>query len=428
MISKLNLQIRSILMIALVLLFALGLNTAVLTFVASGKFKNALHLKTTAIAEGMQREFGKALNLGIPVESIDGANEKLQELVTRDKDIAYSMVIDTRGKVLFHNDAAIAGKELTDKVTLNAASSNKILIQHYDTFYDLSLPLNSAEGKQVAALRIGVKAGSVNDPIYKLIFWALGASALSFLLALGLVYFSVSKFITTPIMKMERAAERIAAGDLTVEVETKGEDEVALLGGAINRMASNLKDMLRRVGSITDSVSAVTTNIASSSDRVLKGSNEQRDSVEKTASFVGEIDNSISSVSIGSDSLAASAEEVSASIIQMATSIEKVAESANVFSVSASDAASSIEEMSASIKEIAESLELLSASSEETASSLNEINAAVKEVERGALESVGLALMLPFLPHRQENRGSHLRLLQMRSKVLQGRHPYPQKR
>ncbi len=388
---KSNLQTRSILMIALVLFLALSINTAVLTFVASDKFKSAIHSKTTAIAEGMQREIGKALNLGIPVEYIEGANEKLRELVTRDKDIAYSMVIDTKGKILFHDDASVVGKELKDKVTLNAASSNKLLIQHYDSYYDLSLPLNGADGKQVGALRVGIKASSVNAQIYKLIFWALGVSSLSFLLSLGLVYFSVSKFITKPIMKMEKAAEQIASGDLTIKVEMKGNDEIASLGMAINRMASNLKDMLTRVRSITDSVSGVTENIALSSSKVLTGANVQHDTIEKTATFIEEIDNSISSVSMGADSLAASAEETSSAIIQMAASIERVAESANIFSVSASDAASSIEEMGASIKEIAESLEMLSASSEETASSLTEINTAVKEVENSAVESVGLA-------------------------------------
>ena len=156
-------------------------------------------------------------------------------------------------------------------------------------------------------------------------------------------------------------------------------------------MASNLKDMLMRIRSVTDSVSEGTVNIASASDKVLKGANLQHDTIEKTAGFIEEIDNSISSVAMSAESLSVSSEETSSAIIEMATSIEKVAESANVFSVSASDAASSIEEMAATIKEIAESLELLSASSEETASSLTEINTAVKEVENNAVESVALA-------------------------------------
>ncbi|MEK7332755.1 MAG: HAMP domain-containing protein, partial [Nitrospirota bacterium] len=388
---KLNLQKKSVLIIAVVLFLTLGINTAVLTFVAADKFKSAIHSKTTAIAEGMQREIGKALNLGIPVEYIEGASEKLQELVSRDKDIAYSMVIDTKGKILFHNDISLVGRELQDKVTLNAASSSAKLIQEYDSFYDLSLPLKGADNKQVGALRVGIKASSVNAQIYNLIFLALGVSALSFLLSLILVYFSVSKFITKPIMNMEKAAGQIASGNLTIDIETKGEDEIASLGRAINRMASNLKDMLMRIRSVTDSVSEGTVNIASASDKVLKGANLQHDTIEKTAGFIEEIDNSISSVAMSAESLSVFSEETSSAIIEMAASIEKVAESANVFSVSATDAASSIEEMVATIKEIADSLELLSASSEETASSLTEINTAVKEVENNAVESVALA-------------------------------------
>lgn len=378
-------------MIAVILFVALCINTAVLTFVASDKFRNAIHKKSITIGEGMQRELGKALNLGIPVEYIEGVNEKLQELVSRDKDIAYSMVIDTKGKILFHNDAKMAGKELTDKTTLNAAASNKLLIQHYDSFYDISLPLNGADGKQVGALRVGVKASSVNEQIYRLVLWALGVSTLIFLISLGLVYFSVSKFITNPVMQMEKTAEKIASGDLTTKIEIKGEDEIASLGTAINKMTANLKEMLTKVKSITDSVSNVTTNIVLSSGKVLSGAKDQHDTIEKTALFIEDIDNSISSVAMSSESLSALSEETSASITQMATSTEKISEIANVFSVSASDAASSIEEMGASIKEIAESLELLSASSEETASSLTEINVSVKEVENSAVESVKLA-------------------------------------
>lgn len=388
---KLNLQARSILMIALVLIIALATNTAVLTFVASDKFKKALHSKTTAIGEGLQREIGRALNLGIPLEYIEDVNDKLAELVSRDKDFAYSMVVNTKGKVLFHNTASLVGKELNDEVTLKAVSSDKLLMQQYDSFYDLSLPLNGTDGKPVGALRIGIKASSVNAQIYKLIFWALGVSALCFLIAVILVYVSVSKFITKPIMHMKRAAEQIASGDLTIKVEMTGNDEIAVLGGAINRMAANLKDMLTKVRSVTNSVLSVTGNIVLSSGKVLSGASMQHKTVEKTAGFIEEIDNSISSVAMSAESLSDSAEKASSSVFEMTNSIQKVAESANIFSVSASDAASSIEEMIASIKEISDSIDFLSASSEETASSLSEINTAVKEVEGSAVESVKLA-------------------------------------
>lgn len=138
---KLNLQTKSILTIALVFFFALSINTAVLTYVTSNKYKDAIQAKTAAIGEGLQQEIVAALNLNIPLELIEGLNDNLQKLVSSDQDIAYSMITDTNAKVLFHSDASLAGKELKDTVALNAASSDKMLIQNYGLFYDLSLPL-----------------------------------------------------------------------------------------------------------------------------------------------------------------------------------------------------------------------------------------------------------------------------------------------
>ncbi|HXX54228.1 MAG TPA: hypothetical protein VEI28_06640, partial [Thermodesulfovibrionales bacterium] len=210
-----NLQKKAVIMVGGILFFILAINTIVLTSVASNKYRGALLSKTTAVGEGMQRDLGRALSLGIPLESMEGVNEKLQELLSRDPAIAYSMVTDIKGKVLFDTRQTELGKELKDDASLKAASSAKSIIQTAGTFYDLSFPLTNAEGKMVGVLRIGIKSEAVNSQLYALLLWALAISSVSFLVSLGLVFFSISRFITKPIMHMEKAAEGIAAGDLT---------------------------------------------------------------------------------------------------------------------------------------------------------------------------------------------------------------------
>jgi methyl-accepting chemotaxis protein len=69
-------------------------------------------------------------------------------------------------------------------------------------------------------------------------------------------------------MAMEKAADRIASGDLTYTIDIAGKDEVAALGEAINRMAFNLKDMISKIRNITNSVTKVTENIVVSSQGV----------------------------------------------------------------------------------------------------------------------------------------------------------------
>jgi len=85
--------------------------------------------KSAAIGELMQKDLNKAVALGIPIEAFEGVNEKLVELVSRDKAMEYAMVMDLKGKVLFHNQPAQAGKEMKDNETSMVISSSQSLVQ-----------------------------------------------------------------------------------------------------------------------------------------------------------------------------------------------------------------------------------------------------------------------------------------------------------
>lgn len=386
-----NLQKKAILIVAGILFFIIGVNTAVLTIVAFNKYKLAILSEITAIGEGLQKELGKVLNLGVPLESFEGLNEKLAELISRDNTIGYAMVVNTTGNILFHNDKNSIGNELKDKASLEAVSSDKMLIQKTDFFYDLSFPLLNAEDKRVGTLRIGLKLKVINTQLYELLSWALKISLLCFLLSLVLVYFSISKFIIQPIMTMERVADRIASGDLTYVIEVKSQDEIASLGNAINTMTVNLKDVISKIGNISNSVANVTSNIASASKNLLEIADVQKKAVEETASAIEEMDNSMSTVSMSAESLSKSASDTSSSIFQMTTSMDTIVENTNKFSDTTESTTSSIEEMVINIKEIAESVEKLSATSSEIASSIEEVNDTTKNIAQSANESVILA-------------------------------------
>lgn len=389
--NNMNLQQKSISVVAGILFIILAINTAVLTYIASDKYETAILSKTTAIGEGMQRELAKVLTLGVPVESLEGVSDKLKDLVARDKAIGYAMIIDTTAKVLHHNDANMVGKELKDKAARNSATAAKELVQTVDAFYDLSFPLMSAENKVVGALRVGVYLKTIKTQIYQLLLWAFGISLFCFLLSLVLVYVSIRKFITRPILTMEKAADRMASGDLNHEIQVEGRDELASLGRAINRMSLNLTDMLSKVGGVTNSVSDVTANIAGLAHNVIAAVDVQKKALDDTALTIEGMDGSITEVATSAESLSELANDTSSSIMQMTASIERVAENSNIFSETAHDTASSIEEMISTIKQIAESIDTLSASSEAIASSIDEVNATTKDIERRANDSVGLA-------------------------------------
>lgn len=226
----------------------------------------------------------------------------------------------------------------------------------------------------------------------KKLFLGVSFGSLFIGVSLGLI---LSRSFSNRIRTLKDFAGKIAEGNLTASdygtFEERFSDEITDLDKSLKRMAQNLRGLASNAQRITDSIAGVTEKIASSSERVLTGANVQRESIEKTALSMAEMDSSISSVANSAESTSAAAQETSSAITEMVTSISGVAKSSGLFFSAASEVASSIDKMAASIKEISESLENLSALSEETASSLAEINATVKEVEASATESVNLA-------------------------------------
>jgi methyl-accepting chemotaxis protein len=388
---RFTLQKKAIFIVSGILFFIIAVNTGVLTYIAYDRYRNAILSKSAAIGEGMQREISKIVNLGVHLDLMEGLNEKLQDLISRDEAIGHSMVIDGSGKVLYHSDAQKIGLKLTDEVYVNALSAKKMMTQTAAPFYTLSFPLLDSEDKIAGVLVLGVKMEVIKSRLYELLKWALGISVFSFAVSLVFVYFSISRFIAKPITVMERGANKIASGDLTEKIDVRGEDEVANLGEAINRMVFNLKDMIAKIVSVSQKVSRATENVVITSREVLDVSDMQKEEIQSATLAVQEMGVAITQVAESTKSLSQVAHETSAAVMETKTSMESIAENANINNESAQETASIIEELLANIKQVAESTERLTDSSIGIASSIEEVNATTKEIDDKAKESVVLA-------------------------------------
>ncbi len=82
-------------------------------------------------------------------------------------------------------------------------------------------------------------------------------------------------------------AERIAAGDLTVEVEVKSEND--LLGKKLSELVSSNNDILSNIAAASDQVATGAKQIADSSIALSQGATEQASSVEELTASLEEI-------------------------------------------------------------------------------------------------------------------------------------------
>ncbi len=109
---------------------------------------------------------------------------------------------------------------------------------------DLAVRLHDARGNTVGYLVIA-GGGALSQGNQELLMDLLNSAALSaglVALAVGLVLaLLIAAGLNRPLRRLTRAAQAMAAGDLSQRVDVRGRDEIAVLGRSFNRMAESLQ-------------------------------------------------------------------------------------------------------------------------------------------------------------------------------------------
>lgn len=175
-----------------------------------------------------------------------------------------------------------------------------------------------------------------------------------------LLSFLVTRRIKLPLQLGVETANRLAAGDLTVEIAATAKDETGLLLAAMANMVIRLREVVSEVQSATSNVTAGSQELSSSSESMSQGASEQ----------------------------AAAAEEASASMEQMTSNIRQNADNAlqteKIAVKSAENAkegGKAVQETVQAMKEIAGKINIIEEIARQT--NLLALNAAIEAARAG---------------------------------------------
>ncbi|MDL2263125.1 methyl-accepting chemotaxis protein [Synergistaceae bacterium OttesenSCG-928-I11] len=122
----------------------------------------------------------------------------------------------------------------------------------------------------------------------------------------------ISRSITKPLQSLRAAVEVFSKGDLTVEIESAGKDEIAEMGATLANMSMALN---RAIGASNDA----SRNINETAHEFSAMAEETNASVEEFRANVDEMGSNL-------DSLASASEEVNASVQEVAAGAQATAE------------------------------------------------------------------------------------------------------
>jgi methyl-accepting chemotaxis protein len=215
-----------------------------------------------------------------------------------------------------------------------------------------------------------------------IVFTVLAAIALAWL---------VGRDVDGPLNALRKAAERIAAGDLTTHSVFNSDDELGQLARNFERMVGGLRETIGRVTGATDRVEAAATEIAAVTESLAGVTVDQVRGIQQATVSMESINVQVTGIAESAGALNVSVEESSSSILELGAVGEELNGTASVLSQKVDEVSSSIEQMIRSVRQVAQNAEGLAQAAAETSGSMEEMASSLREVDANAAETARLS-------------------------------------
>lgn len=137
-----------------------------------------------------------------------------------------------------------------------------------------------------------IDQAEVMAPIYNLIK-NIGLLAAGFIVLAILIAVVVARSITAPIRQTVEIANRMAEGDLSMNVRVDARDETGQLLNAIRQLVERLAKVITEVRSGADSLASASGEVSATAQSISQSANEQASGVEQTTASIEQLNASV---------------------------------------------------------------------------------------------------------------------------------------
>ena len=120
----------------------------------------------------------------------------------------------------------------------------------------------------------------------------LGTTIVGLIIGSGLAWL-ITRSITRPLIQGSEAAQRLAEGDLTIELNNDRGDETGQLLQAMGSMVTKLRMVIDSVRKNADSLASSSSEVSSTAQTLSQGATEQAAGVEETTAAVEQMNASV---------------------------------------------------------------------------------------------------------------------------------------
>ena len=190
------------------------------------------------------------------------------------------------------------------------------------------------------------------------------AALLAALLGIGIGFFA-ARSIAAPVKQMAQAAEKLAAGDLTVNIQAQSKDEVGHLASSFATAITNLRNLVSQVAANAEQVAASSEELTASADQSAQAANQIAASITDVAKGAEEQLTAANDASAIAEQTTASLQQIAASTNQVTAQSAEAASQAKAGGQAVARAVSQMSEIEKSVQAVAGTVDKLSSQSQQ---------------------------------------------------------------
>jgi methyl-accepting chemotaxis protein len=246
----------------------------------------------TLEARGHELGFFLSKNLYDPILFKDGmAIDSLVSEAAMARDMVYTYVADTTGKVLSTSIASFNEKATNEILNPEKSEDVRILAEKVDGALDV---MRITEDIVVDGNKVGmITMGFSRQAITRETRWITGmliATSVGIILVLAMVvHIMIRRMVALPAAAAAAVMERIAAGDLTQTIAVRSGDELGQLAMRTNKMMDDLKELIGKIRESCEGTAVHAKKISLNSGMLSQGASEQASAAEEASSSMEEM-------------------------------------------------------------------------------------------------------------------------------------------
>lgn len=197
------------------------------------KMAPEIQRKLAVVGHSLENQIHRAVQYGIPLDSLRGMPEFLDPIVKSNPEIEYIIVTDAQGRPLhYHGPSAMSAAELLKQ---SANASDVAVSDKVPGYYNHGLEI-AVSGERQGSLHLGVSRKYIAKQLNEIAGDVITVLFVALLLAHQMIIIQVALRINFPIQQLERLIELIHRGDFRNIVPFKPVDEISLLTRTMNHL------------------------------------------------------------------------------------------------------------------------------------------------------------------------------------------------